>query len=63
MKEKVLLGFLIMTIVSLMIYLAVSFTQWELNPAKWGEHTRSVSVMLCLLFYCFIPPIVISIKD
>ena len=63
MKQKVLLGVFLMLIIATMVYLAIAFVQWEYNPSKWEQNTRLLFVFMCLIFYCFIPPMVLTIKD
>lgn len=61
--NKDLKNYCIIFIVSTMlIYFAFSFVQWTLNANNWGEDKRGLFIFLCLLFYCFIPLIIISIK-
>ena len=63
MKQKVLLGVFLMLIIATMVYLAIAFVKWEYNPSKWEQNVRFMCVFMCLIFYCFVPPIVLTIKD
>lgn len=46
--KDLILGFKVFIIVLLLLYLAIAFVQWSLNPSNWSELARVCCVMFAL---------------